>query len=120
MYLQPVSPIPTAPKDGTYLSVLSADGWQHQVYWCDEAAQWAQRGRAFSASEVAAFRFWRLSETSVRSEPDARVRYVNADDLAEQIADALFPRVSDRLPRDRLAVLLKTFAAEIKRSAIEP
>jgi alkanesulfonate monooxygenase SsuD/methylene tetrahydromethanopterin reductase-like flavin-dependent oxidoreductase (luciferase family) len=46
--------------------------------------------------------------------------YRDAADLAAQIAAKVFPHVADRPRRDELAALLQAFAAEIKRSAIEP
>jgi hypothetical protein len=49
-----------------------------------------------------------------------RVAFTGADDLAEQVADKVFYHNLDRGRRDELAALLKAFAAEIKRSAIEP
>lgn len=42
------------------------------------------------------------------------------EQLAERIADRIFPKIWDRDVRDKLAKLLVEFAAEIKRSAIEP
>ena len=50
----------------------------------------------------------------------APVHYTDAADLAVQIAETVFPHNLDRLRRDGLATLLTDFAAEIKRSAIEP
>lgn len=47
-------------------------------------------------------------------------RYKDADDLAEQIASKIFSHNIDRARRDELATLLHVFAAEIKRSAVEP
>lgn len=46
--------------------------------------------------------------------------YRDATDLAAQIAAKVFVHVVDRPRRDELAALLAAFAAEIKRSAIEP
>lgn len=41
--------IKTAPKDGTYIKVLLPNGTIIQnVYWCDDAARWAEGGRAFN------------------------------------------------------------------------
>lgn len=48
------------------------------------------------------------------------VRYANAGDLAAHIAEKMFPHIQDRQRRDGLTELLTLFAAEIRRSAIEP
>ncbi len=47
-------------------------------------------------------------------------RYRDASALAEEIARVVFPHYFDDAKRDKLIALLKKFAAEIKRSAIEP
>ncbi len=47
-------------------------------------------------------------------------RPVTADDVAALIAAAVFPLTHDAERRDSLAALLAAFAAEIRRSAIEP
>jgi hypothetical protein len=49
-----------------------------------------------------------------------QVSYRDADDLAEQIAKFIFPSTLNPQRREALEWLLKAFAAEIKRSAIEP
>jgi hypothetical protein len=46
--------------------------------------------------------------------------YEDVADLAAQIAEKVFPHNFDRQRRDELTALLQAFAAEIKRSAIEP
>jgi hypothetical protein len=38
----------TAPKDGTYIEVSTRSAIIRNVYWCDEAAAWAEGGRTFS------------------------------------------------------------------------
>jgi hypothetical protein len=61
-----------APRDGTYIKVLSRlenlDGLdagkmvRRQVYWCDEAAQWACNGNTLSSYDVAAMAGWMFEE----------------------------------------------------------
>ena len=46
--------------------------------------------------------------------------YRDAADLADQIARKIWEGIESPANRDRLAQLLTAFAAEIKRSAIEP
>lgn len=48
------------------------------------------------------------------------VRFKDAAGLAVQIAANVWPHIQDRQRRDELTVLLVAFAAEIKRSGIEP
>lgn len=36
-----------APRDGTYIEVSIGAAVIHNVYWCDEASEWAQDGRTF-------------------------------------------------------------------------
>lgn len=48
------------------------------------------------------------------------VRYANAGDLAAHIAEKVYPHIQDRQRRDEIAELLTLFAAEIRRSTIEP
>jgi hypothetical protein len=48
------------------------------------------------------------------------VRYADASDLAEAIASAIYPYSQDRDRHEKVAYLLTLFAAEIRRSAIEP
>lgn len=50
----------------------------------------------------------------------AATRYTDVADLAAQVAAKVLPHAFDRERRDALAALLAAFAAEIKRSAIEP
>jgi hypothetical protein len=54
-----------------------------------------------------------------RDDPPS-TRPATADDLAARIAATVFPHVQDQQRRDSLADLLFAFAAEIRRSAIEP
>lgn len=42
------------------------------------------------------------------------------ENLAVQIADTVFPHVSDQQRRDNLFRLLMQFGEEIKRQAVEP
>ena len=46
--------------------------------------------------------------------------YRNADDLARQIAETIFPHNSDAMRQRFLRMLLAMFAEEIRRSAREP
>jgi hypothetical protein len=55
-----------------------------------------------------------------KKQTSAPVRYTDVHNLSANIAEKIFPHISDRERRDELAYLLTVFAEEIKRSAIEP
>lgn len=47
-------------------------------------------------------------------------RPYDMNDMALKLANKIFPHYFDQTVRDELATLLREFAAEIRRSAIEP
>lgn len=56
--------IGSAPKDGTYIEVRIGSATIQNVYWCDEASNWASGGREFNPG-LPATATWRLMEEEV-------------------------------------------------------
>ena len=54
-----------APRDGTYIEVSTGKATIRNVYWCDEASNWAQDGRTFYP-KLAETATWRLMEEPVK------------------------------------------------------
>lgn len=53
-------------------------------------------------------------------DPVVPVRYADVADLAAQIAKVIYPYPQDQHRQETLTYVLTLFAAEIRRSAIEP
>jgi hypothetical protein len=60
----PLRFLDTAPRDGTYIEITTNSAVIRNVYWCDDASDWAQDGRVFNP-ELPSKATWRLMEEPV-------------------------------------------------------